>query len=191
MQRGPGAEIVPSKVGRQTEDSRLDFSLGGARLQHRVVDADVFTLRVEPSKGFCELACAIGLGNLFEEPSRLRKMLAQRVRERVGAPEKHAAVPEVIARVEKLHGSGEIRLFGKAAHPQGAPLIGGASFGNFSLDITVAGFRASWADAEHNDVFSGGSNLDSAAESRTVFGWIRDYVVGGKQPENRVGIVPK
>src|SRR5208282_5110619 len=50
VQRGPGAEVVPSEVGGQTEDARLDFTLGGSRLQHRKVDADVFTLRVELAK---------------------------------------------------------------------------------------------------------------------------------------------
>src|ERR1039458_2914822 len=51
-----------------------------------------------------ELARAIGDGNLFEERSGVGKMLAQRVGERVGAPEKNAAVPEVVARLEKLPG---------------------------------------------------------------------------------------
>src|SRR6266404_5254215 len=46
MQRGPGAEVVPSEVGGQTEDAGLRFSLGRARLQHRIVNADVFALRV-------------------------------------------------------------------------------------------------------------------------------------------------
>src|ERR1017187_5225246 len=128
MQRGPGAEVVPSEVGRQAEDARLGFSRGGTRLQHRVVDAYVFALRVELTKRVGELARAIGGGNSFEERSGVGKMLAQRVRQRVGAPEKHAAVPEVVTRVKKLPGSGEIRLFGKAAHAQGRfPLLIGRS----------------------------------------------------------------
>src|ERR1019366_6707849 len=128
MQGGPGAEVVPSEIGGQTEDARLAFSLGGPRLQHRIVDADVFALRVELTKSVGELARAIGGGNLFEERSGVRKVLTQRVRQRVGAPEKHAAVPEVVARVEELLGSGEIRLFGKAAHAQGrCPLLIGRS----------------------------------------------------------------
>src|ERR1019366_6094032 len=112
------------------------------------------------------------------------KMLEQRVRERVGAPQEHAAVPEVVARVEKLPGSGEIRLFGEAAHAQEALLIGRTSF-----DISVAGFGASRADAEHNDVFSRGGNLDSCAESSAVLGRVGDDVIGGKQTEHRIGIV--
>src|SRR5208337_1440104 len=123
MQRGPGAEVVPSEIGGQTEDARLAFSLGGARLQNCIVDADVFALRVMLSKSVRELARAISGGNLFEERSGVGKMLAQRVGERIGAPEKHTAVPEVVARVEKLPGRGEIRLFGEAAHAQEALVV--------------------------------------------------------------------
>src|ERR1019366_1032784 len=74
VQRGPGAEVVPSEVGGQTEDARLGFSLGRAGLEDRIVDADVFALRVELSKSFRELARAIGGGNLFEERSGVGKM---------------------------------------------------------------------------------------------------------------------
>src|SRR6202521_1900319 len=95
MQRSPGTEVVPSEVGGQTDDAGLRFSLGRARLQHRIVDADVFALRVELPKSLGELARAISGCNCFEKRFGVRKVLAQRVSERIRAPEKHAAVPEV------------------------------------------------------------------------------------------------
>src|SRR5713101_2307798 len=75
MQRSPGAKVVPSEVGGQTEDARLAFSLGRPRFQHRIVDADVLALRVELSESVRELARAISSGNFFEEPCGVRKML--------------------------------------------------------------------------------------------------------------------
>src|ERR1700674_4798461 len=198
MQRSPGAEVVPSEVGGQTEDAGLRFSLGRSRLQHRIVDADVFAPRIQLSKSVRELARAISGCNFFEKESGLGKMLAQRVRECVGAPEKHAAVPEVVARVEKLPGQAKIRLLREAAHAQRQSplaieraLLGRSSLGRTGFNIAIAGFGASRADAEHNDVFSRCGNLDSFGESSAVLGGVVDDVIGGKQTKHRLGIVAK
>src|ERR1700674_2003034 len=102
-------------------------------------------------------------------------MLAQRVRKRVGAPQKHAAVPEVVAGVEKLPGHAQIRFFGETADTQRAILVR-----RTGLDIAVTRFRASRADTEHNDVLSRCGDLDSPAESRAVLSRIGDDVIGGK-----------
>src|SRR5258708_6669184 len=67
MQRSPGAKVVPSEVGGQTEDARLAFSLGRPRLEDRIVDADVLAPRIELSESLGELACAISGGNSFEK----------------------------------------------------------------------------------------------------------------------------
>src|SRR6266404_6104394 len=157
MQRGPGAKIVPSEVGGQTEDAGLGFSLGGARLQQSIVDANVFALRIKLPKTLRELARAMSGGNFFQEHRGAGKVLAQRVRERVGAPEKHSAVPEVVARVKKLPGQAEIRLFSEAADAEGqsAGVIGRtglarSSIGCAGLNIAVASFGTSGANAEHN-----------------------------------------
>src|SRR4029077_904263 len=107
-----------------------------------------------------EFARAISGGYFFQERSSIRQMLAQRVCERVGAPEEHAAVPEVTARVEKPPGQAEIRLFGEAADAQRAIVIR-----RTGLDIAIAGLGGSRADAEHNNVFSESGNLDSSTES--------------------------
>ena len=120
VQRGPGAEVVPSEIGGQAEDMRLYFSLGRAGFENGIVDADVFALRIKLAKRVRELARAIGGGNPFQQHCGLRKMLTQRIRQRVGAPEKHPAVPEIVARLDKLSSSFEVRLFGKASHAQRA-----------------------------------------------------------------------
>ena len=57
VQRGPGAEIVPSKIGGQAEDARLRFSLGRAGFEDGIVDADVFAFRVELAESFLRI-CA-------------------------------------------------------------------------------------------------------------------------------------
>ena len=81
----------------------------------------------------------------------------------------------------------EIRLFGEAADAQRAV----RRIRRTGLDISVAGFGASRADAEHNDVFSGSGDLDSPAESRAILSRIGDDVIGGKQAKHRLGIVTK
>ncbi len=59
------------------------------------------------------------------------------------------------------------------------------------LNVSVAGFGASRADAEHNDVVSRGGGLDPSAESRAILGRVGDDVIRGKQAEHRIGIVTK
>src|SRR5580658_458459 len=59
------------------------------------------------------------------------------------------------------------------------------------FDIAVACFRAGRTDAEDDDIFSCGGDLDPSAESRAVLSGLGDHVVGGKQTEYRVGILTK
>ena len=61
--------------------------------------------------------------------------------------------------------------------------------GRTGLNIAVAGFWASRADAEHNDIFSRRGNLDSFVESSAVLGGIGDDVIGGKKTDHRIGIM--
>src|SRR5258707_3182716 len=91
-----------------------------------------------------------------------------------------------MARVEKPPGQAEIRLFGESADAQRAMVIR-----RTGLDIAIAGFGASWADAEHNDIFSRNGDLDSSAESRAVLGRMGNALMEGKQTDHRLGIVTK
>ena len=79
VKRRPGAEIIPSEIGGNAENARLALSLGRARLQHCIVDADVFAFRVELAKSIFKIASSVGSGDLFEKRSRVGKMLAQRI----------------------------------------------------------------------------------------------------------------
>src|SRR5258708_18822004 len=108
-------------------------------------------------------------------------MLAQCVRERVGTPEKHTAVPEGIARIKKLPGHAKVRLFREAAHAQRAIL---ARRPRFNIAVTSVG--ASRTDAEYDYVFSRGRDLDSSAQSRAALGWIGQDLAVGRQPEPRI-----
>src|SRR5437667_11599661 len=94
VQRRPGAEIVPSKVRGKTENARLALALCGTRLEYSIVDADVLAFWIQALQRVGKFARPISAGNLFEDRRRLGKMLAQGIRERVGAPQKHSAVPE-------------------------------------------------------------------------------------------------
>src|SRR5215475_1008982 len=44
VKRGPGAQVIPTKIGAQAEEVRGLLPLGRAGFQNGVVDADVFTL---------------------------------------------------------------------------------------------------------------------------------------------------
>src|ERR1700677_167563 len=59
------------------------------------------------------------------------------------------------------------------------------------FDIAVACFRAGRTDAEDDDIFSCGGDLDSSAEGRAVLSGLGDHVVGGKQTEYGVRILTK
>src|SRR5258707_217456 len=98
-------------------------------------------------------------------------MLAQGVRQRVGAPEKHAAVPKIVATFDKLAGFGQVWLFGEAADVECSCIERSRirrGIRRAGLDVAVAGFGARWADAEHDYVVSGGCDLDSPGESGAV-----------------------
>src|SRR5579862_8487536 len=97
MQRRPGAKVVPPEIGWQAEDISLLLSLRRARLQHAVIHADVFTLGIDPAESARELARAIGLGNFLQQLRGFPQMLAQRIRQRLRAPQKHPAIPEIIS----------------------------------------------------------------------------------------------
>ena len=47
VERGPGAEVVPTEFGREAVEVGEVLALGGARLEDRVVDGDVFALGIE------------------------------------------------------------------------------------------------------------------------------------------------
>ena len=86
VQCSPRAQIVPSEIGGQTEDAGPAFSLGRARFENRIIDADVLAFLLEPAKSSLKLARPISGSNLFEKGRRIRQMLAQRIGHRVRPP---------------------------------------------------------------------------------------------------------
>src|SRR5258708_32067749 len=100
-------------------------------------------------------------------------MLMECISKRVSTPQKHSAVPEEIARIDKFPRPGQVWLFCKSAHTQRAIMISSAR-----LDVSVAGFRASGPYAKYNDVISRSGNLDCSAESSAVLGRTSDDVIG-------------
>src|SRR5580698_3697928 len=93
VQRRPRAQIVPAEIRRDAVNVGLALALCRARLQNRIVYADVLALWIELSKGLLELAAAVAVSNFLEQRRGFRQVLAQRIGERLGAPEEHAAVP--------------------------------------------------------------------------------------------------
>ena len=67
VERGPGAEIVPAEFGGQAVEVGEMLALGGAGLEDRVVDGDVFALGIEVAEDLVELRRAVGGGDGFEQ----------------------------------------------------------------------------------------------------------------------------
>src|SRR3954471_23161602 len=57
VKRGPGAEVVPSKVCGDAIEVRFALALCRARFEHRVIDRDVFAFRVELFECRIEFLC--------------------------------------------------------------------------------------------------------------------------------------
>src|SRR5262249_50023240 len=96
VQSGPRAQVVPAKAGAETVEIRGVLPLGRARLQERIVNADVFAFPVEGGEFLLEVARIPGLRNLLEIRCAFREMLTQRLAQRAHAPNEHPAVPVVI-----------------------------------------------------------------------------------------------
>src|SRR5262245_23602249 len=105
VQSRPGTQVIPSELRRNTEDVRILLALGGSGLEYCVIDADVFTFRVQLGETVGELACPVISGNSLKNLRRFRKMFAQRFAQSARAPQEHAAVPEVVSRSKKTRGA--------------------------------------------------------------------------------------
>ena len=161
------------------------LALGRARLEHSVVDGDVFAFGIEGAKDLFELGSSVGGGDFFEQRSGLRQMLAHGIRQRARRPEKHAGVPEVIARGNELLGPVQVGLLGKAAYVQRS-LVAGIVAG---LNVAVAGFRTGGLDAQHHHVVTGRGQGDGFVERLQEARLVGDDVIGGKDAQDGIGIL--
>src|ERR1700680_326220 len=104
----------------------------------------------------------------------------------LGTPQKHSAVPEITARSNELSGSFGIRLFREAAYMQCVALKQSPR-----LNVAVASLRPVWPDAEHHDVRAGRGDLNSTLQRLAKAVLTRNYMIGGKHANDRVGILPQ
>ena len=183
VQRCPRTQIVPSEIGRKANDVGVLLSLAGARFEHGIIDADVLAFGIEPGKRGGKFLRAEGGCNLLQQRCGLRQMLQQRVGQGAGAPQKHAAVPEIISGFHKVGGSRCVRLFRKAAHAKGFAIEGGASF-----DVTVANLGPRGTDPQDHNILARGRDLNSLLQYLAIPFFVGDYVVGGKQTNHGIGI---
>ena len=184
IQCGPGSEVVPAKIRGKTEDVPSLFPLRRTGLEHGIIHADVFTFRIQFAECSREPVGAKRGGDLLEQGCGHGQMLLQGVGQGARAPEKHSAVPEIIARVNELIRLRGIGLLGEAAHAQGLALICPSG-----LDVSIAGFRACGANAEHNNVRARGREFYAALQGFTKTFLIGDDVIRRKQTEHRRGIL--
>src|SRR5258708_35016101 len=178
VERRPGTEIVPAKVGGQAEKIGRVFTLGRPRLQHGVVDADVFALGIKFGERLRKIACPPGSGDLLQIGRSLRKVLTQGPGQRARTPEEHATVTVVDAGggeplrfplvwfLQKTLDAEEVRLH----------LISG-----FNVTVTSLGPRRLNAHDCNGVFFTGDRERATDRFAELVF--CSDTVAGGKQPQ--------
>ena len=110
-------------------------------------------------------------------------MLAQRVGQRAGAPQKHPAVPEIIPRSHESGGLLRVGLFGESAHAQRVATEAAAR-----LNVAVSGFRPIRPDAEHHNVFARSRDLHATFNRRAITFFIANHMVGRKHANHRIGM---
>src|SRR5690242_5472188 len=110
-------------------------------------------------------------------------MLQKGTRQGARAPQKHAAVPEIISCAHELSGASCVWFFGEAAHAKRLILKWRAR-----LDVAIPGFSASRANPQHHNVLSPRGDADSILQDRAISGFVSDDMVGRKQPEYRAGV---
>src|SRR6476469_10149454 len=159
VQCGPRPQVVPAKIRRNTKYVPGLLALGGTRLQHGIIHADVFTFRIQPSECSNKLACAKRGRDFLEQSRGHGQMLLQRVRESPRTPNEHPAVPVVVSRVDKLVCLACIRLLGETPHTQSLALVRPSR-----LDVSVPSFSTSRTDAEHHNVCTRGRDLNATLQ---------------------------
>src|SRR5271170_8026792 len=65
VEGGPGAKVVPAKIGAEAKQVGSSLAFGRARLQHGNVNADVLALRIELSEDALELRRAESINNFL------------------------------------------------------------------------------------------------------------------------------
>src|SRR5262249_15849485 len=153
----PRAQIVPAEACRYAVDTGLAFTLGRARLQDRVVHADVFACWIKLGEGLVELAGTVTLGDLLQDGSRLGQLLSPRVPAGCRSPDEHAAVPEVVPGLHELLGDVGRRFLGEAFNLQNTLLRLNARF-----DVAIAGLSPRRLDSDDNDIRVSRCNLRGA-----------------------------
>src|SRR6267142_295906 len=179
----PGAKVIPSEIGGDAKEVRLALALGGARFEHGIVYRDVFALGIKLLERAFEFSRSERSRDLFEIRGGLRKVLAHGVGQRAGTPDEHAAVPEIVARLQKLALLLCIRLFGEAAHTEDAVcLLAG-------LDVTVSGLGTRGLYAHDDYVVAGARDLQRLLQILAEAPLVADHVIRGKHPDDRIRIL--
>src|SRR6476646_9407322 len=102
MQCGPRSEVIPAKIRRKAEDVPSLLPLCRTRLEHGIIHADVFTLRIEFSERSWKPVAAKRGCDFLEQGRGDGQMLLHGVGQGASTPEKHSAIPEKVAGIYEL-----------------------------------------------------------------------------------------
>ena len=103
------------------------------------------------------------------------------------AEQEHAAIPEIVAGIDILPGSGKVGFFDKRCH---LVCAGGIRQRRAPADVAVAGFRRGGDDAESSEV-AVLRGLRRSENGRMERRHVADQMIGGQHQHQRVGIIAR
>jgi len=183
VERGPRAQVVPSEIRGDAEQTRCFLALLGAWLKHGVVDADVLAPGIQFAQGRGKVPRSERCRNLLKNSRGRGQMFVQGVCQGPCAPQKHSAVPEVIACSQELRRPASVGFLSEAPDAQNISVECGAC-----LDIAVASFRPGGVNSEDHDVLPRNREVNPPGQDLTESLLVRDHVIGRKQADDGVGI---
>src|SRR5207248_11730498 len=107
-----------------------------------------------------------------------------RIDQSLRTPQKHSAVPKIIARLQEIRCTRAVGLFGEPSNSQRFLMQSIAR-----LDISIACFWPGWLDAQHHDVGACCRNLNSALDDFAVRLLVTDDMIRGKKTDHGIEIL--
>jgi len=140
---------------------------------------------IERVKHLFELRRSVSRRNALQQRSRLRQMLAHRIRQCPRRPQKDSRVPVVIPGGNKFFCPVLIRFLGKPPYMQRRSILGKVA----RLNVAVAGLGARGLNAQHHHVVAQRGQRNAFLQRLQKARLVGDHMVRRKHPQHRVRIL--
>src|SRR3954468_22648624 len=110
-------------------------------------------------------------------------MFADGIGQSTRSPDKHAAVPQIISRVQKFSRFLRVRLFGESTHAKNAVRLFAG------LDVSVTSLRTGGLHAHDHDVLAGIRDLKRLVQILAEALFVADYMIGREHADDGLWIL--